>query len=93
MLRAILNISWRERPTKEQLYGKLSPISEVIPERRLPFAGHCFPSKDELISDIILRILSHRNRSVERPLKTYVDQLISDSRLTLEDLPTAIMDV
>jgi len=69
MLRAILNISWRKHPTKEQLYGKLVPISEVIRERRLRFAGHCFRNKDELISDIILWLPSHRNKSVGRPPK------------------------
>ena len=28
MLRAILNISWREHPTKEQLYGPIPAISK-----------------------------------------------------------------
>ena len=30
MLRAILNISWREHPTKEQLYGPIPAISKIL---------------------------------------------------------------
>ena len=30
MLRAILNKSWRQHPTKQQLYGHLSPITKTI---------------------------------------------------------------
>ena len=31
MLRAILNKSWRQHPTKQQLYGHLLPIKKTIP--------------------------------------------------------------
>ena len=34
MLRAILNISWRQHPTRHQLYGHLPPITKTIPIRR-----------------------------------------------------------
>ena len=44
MLRAILNKSWRHHPTKQQLYGV----------RRTRDAGHCWRSKDKLLSDIFL---------------------------------------
>ena len=30
MLRAVLNKSWRQHPTKQQLYGHLSPITKII---------------------------------------------------------------
>ena len=30
MLRAILNKSWRQHPTKQQLYGHLPPITKTI---------------------------------------------------------------
>ncbi len=29
MLRAILNMSWRQHPTKQQLYGHLPPITKL----------------------------------------------------------------
>ena len=34
MLRAILNNSWRQHPTKHQLYGHLPPITKTIQVRR-----------------------------------------------------------
>ena len=54
MLRAILNKSWRQHPTRHQLYGHLPPITKAIQVRRTRHAGHCWRSKDKLISDILL---------------------------------------
>ena len=54
MLQAILNKSWRQHPTKHQLYGHLPPIMKTIHVRRTRHAGHCWKSRDELISDILL---------------------------------------
>ena len=41
MLRAILNKSWRQHPTRHQLYGHLLPITKTIQVRRTRDAGHC----------------------------------------------------
>ena len=41
MLRAILNKSWRQHPTKHRLYGHLPPITKTILVRRTKHAGHC----------------------------------------------------
>ena len=41
MLRAILNKSWRQHTTKQQLYGHLQPITKTIQVRRTRQAGHC----------------------------------------------------
>ena len=57
MLRAILNKSWRQHPTRNQLYGHMSPITKTIQVRRTRHAGHCWRSRDELISDVLLRTL------------------------------------
>ena len=54
MLRAILNKSWRQHPTRHQLYGHLPPITKTIQVRRTRPAGHCWRSRDELISDVLL---------------------------------------
>ena len=54
MLRAILNKSWRQHPTKHQLYGHLPPIMKTIQVRPTRHAGHCWRSRDELISDVLL---------------------------------------
>ena len=54
MLRAILNKSWKQHPTRHWLYGHLSPITKTIQARRTRHAGHYWRSKDELISDVLL---------------------------------------
>ena len=54
MLQAILNKSWRQHPTKPQLYGHLPPITKTIQIKRTRHAGHCWRSRDELISDVLL---------------------------------------
>ena len=52
MLRAILNKSWRQHPTRHQLYGHLPPITKTIQARQTRHARHCWRSKDEFISDL-----------------------------------------
>ena len=42
MLWAILNKSWRQHPTRHQLYGHLPPIMKTIQVRRTRHAGHCW---------------------------------------------------
>ena len=54
ILRAILNKSWKQHPTKQQPYGHLPPITETIQISRTRHTGHCWRSRDELISDILL---------------------------------------
>ena len=39
MLRATLNKSWRQHPTRHQLYGHLPPITKTIQVRRTRHAG------------------------------------------------------
>ena len=46
MLCAILNKSWRQHPTRHQLYGHLPPITKTIQVRRTRHAGHCWRSRD-----------------------------------------------
>ena len=54
MLQTILNKSWRQHPIRHQLYGHLPPITKTIKVRRTRHTGHCWRSKDELISDVLL---------------------------------------
>ena len=54
MLPAVLKKFKRQHPTKQQLYGHLPPITKTITIRRTRHAGHCWRSKDEIISDVLL---------------------------------------
>ena len=92
MLRAILNTSWRQHLTKQQLYGYLPSISKTIPIRRTRHVGHCWRSKDEFISDIFLWTSSQRRACVGWPAWTYLQQLCTDKGCSLEDLPGVMND-
>ena len=92
ILRAILNKSWRKHPTKQQLYDHLPPIRKTIQVRRTKHAGHCWRSKDELISDVLLWSLSHGRAKAGRPARTYIQQLYADTGCNSEDLPKAMDD-
>ena len=41
-------------PHKQQLYGHLPPITKPIKVRQTRHAGHCWRSRDELISYVLL---------------------------------------
>ena len=92
MLRAVLNKSWRQHPTRLQLYGHLPPITKTIQVRRTRHAGHCWRSKDDLISDVLLWTPTHGCARVGRPARTYIQQLCEDTGCNPEDLPEAMND-
>ena len=92
MLRAISNKSWRQHSTKHQLYDHLLPITKTIQVRRTRHAGHCWRSRDELISDVLLWTATYGRAKAGRPARTYIQQLCEDTRCSPEDLPEAMND-
>ena len=73
ILRAILNKSWQQHPTRHQLYGHHPPITKTIQVRQTKHAGHCWRSKDELISDVLLwtpRIWPIKSRTTSSNIHT-----------------------
>ena len=90
MLRAVLNKFWRQHPTKQQPYGHLPPISKTIQIRRTRHVGHCWRSEDERKRDVLLWIPSHGCARVRWPARTYLQQLCTDTRSSLEDLSEAM---
>ena len=92
MLRAVLNKSWRQHPTRHQLYGHLPPITKTIQVRQTRHTGHCWRSKDELISDVLLWIPTYGCGKAGWPARTYIQQLCEDTGCNSEDLPEALND-
>ena len=74
MLRAILNKSWRQYPTKQQLYDHQLPITKTIKIRRTRHAGHCWRSRDELIKDVLQWTPSHGQAKAGQPAPTYIQR-------------------
>ena len=85
-----MNKSWRQHPTRHQLYGHLPPITKTIQVRRTRHAGHCWRSRDELISDVLLWTPIYGRAKAGRPARTYIQQLCEDTGCSPEDLPGAM---
>ena len=90
--RAILNKSWRQHPTRHQLYGHLPPITKTIQVRRTRHTGHCWRSKDKFVNDVLLWTPTYDQAKAERPAQTYIQQLCEDTGCNPEDLPEAMND-
>ena len=83
MLRAILKKSWRQH---------LPPITKSIQGRRTRHTGHCWRSRDELISNVLLWTPTYGQAKAGRPARTYIQQLCEDTGYSPEDLPEAMND-
>ena len=92
MLRAILNKSWGQCPTKHQLSSHIPTITKTIQVRRTRHAGHCWRSRSELISEVLLWTPSYGRAKAGRPARTYIQQLCEDTRCSPEDLPEVMND-
>ena len=80
---------------QDQLYGHLPPITKTIQVRRTRHAGHCWRSRDELISDVLSWTShphTHGRAKAGRPARTYIQQLCEDTGCCPEDLPRAMND-
>ena len=50
------------------------PITKTIQVRRTRHAEHCWRSRDELISDVLLWTPTHYRAKAEQPARTYIQQ-------------------
>ena len=55
-------------------------------------AGHCWRSRDELISDVLLRTPTYGRAKAGRPARTYIQQLCEDTGCSPEDQPEVMND-
>ena len=60
--------------------------------RRTRHVGHCWESRDELVSDVLLWTLSHGRAKAGRPARTYIQQLCAHTGCSPEHLPKAMDD-
>ena len=85
MLRTIMNKSWRQQPTKQQLYSHSTLITKTIQDRRTRHAGLCWRSRDEL--KVTFSLGPHHID--EQRQDDQLEQLCPDTGCSLEDLPVA----
>ena len=70
----------------------LPPITKTIQVRWTRHAGHCWRSRDELISDVLLWTPTYGRAKEGRPSRPYIQQLCEDTGCNPEDLPEAMND-
>ena len=92
MLRAILNKSWRQHPTRHQLYGHLPPITKTIEVRQTRHTGHCWRSREKLINDVLIWTPTYGRAKAGGPARTYIQPLCEDMGCSSEDLLEAMND-
>ena len=67
-----------------------TPITKTIQVRRTRHTGHCWRSRDELISDVLLWTPTYGRAKAGRPARTYIQQLCEDTGVSPEDMPDAM---
>ena len=86
-----LTITPRGHPLGGNTPQDTNPM-ETIQVRQTRHAGHCWRSRDELISDVLLWTPTHSRAKAGRPARTYIQQLCEDTGCFPEDLPEAMND-
>ena len=88
MLEAVLNKSWKQHPSKQQLFGHLPPILQATQISRTRYAGQSLSSKDEQHSPMDSYIYSCKGYLTSKSLHRFC-ALIGYS---VEDLPRVMHD-
>ena len=86
-------MTWRQCITNEVLYAGLPRISTTIRERRLRFSGHCWRSKNEVVSDLFLWEPKHGKSSVGGQARKFVDLLEADTVVARDCLLAVMVDM
>ena len=83
MLRAVLNKSWKQHSIKQQLLGHLRLISQTVQVRRTKHTGHCRESKNELISDVLLKTPTYEPsfENMPRTMDDHIYQPLRSGRI------------
>ena len=92
MLRVVNDVTLRQHITNEVLYAGLPRISTTIREGRLRFSGHCWRSKNEVVSDLVLWEPKLDKRNVGGQARTFVDLLEADTEVPRDYLPAKMED-
>ena len=88
MLRAALNFHWSQRVTNKELYNDLPKITETIRYCRSKFLGHIWRHDEEFMHNLLFWMPTNGKNKRGRPQKLYIDQLIEDTGLQMEELKT-----
>ena len=92
ILRAIVKKSWTQHPMIQQLYSHRPLIMKTIKIRRRRYMGHCWRSRDKLISNVLFWTPSLGQAKAGRTAQIYIQQLCVDTGCCPEDMPERMDD-
>ena len=90
LLRAALNISWKDKVSNYNLYGDLPKVSSTIRGRRLRAAGHFHRHQEEAANKFVLWEPKHGSAGTRH--NTYVQLLLEDTGLEYISELTSLME-
>ena len=79
MLRAALNVPWRQHITNDVLYGNIPRVGDRVAARRMELAGHCLRHPEIPANITLLWEPTHGGGRRGRPTTSYVDILRKDT--------------
>ena len=89
----VLNVSWREHKTNEELYGPILKWSKKVKERPLWLGGHCHRHPKLPASKVIVWGPTNGRQDPGKPAKTSLATLIEDAEVeSREELATLLAD-
>ena len=88
MLRAVFNISWKDKIPNEQLYAGHQKLSQLIRIRCLKLAGHMFRDVTNTPHSLVTWKPKHGTAKIRRPSASFPDILCLDLQIeTVRELP------
>ena len=92
LLMMVKNLNWKNHPSREQIYGDIPKISEVVRYRRLNFAAHCARRLDEPVSGLVFWNPTHGRRAQGKPRLTFPKLLSLDAGMEQQELLKLMLD-
>ena len=92
LLRYVLGYTWKDHINNETLYDDLPKLSAKIQQRRLKLVGHCLRHTEEMAHNLVFWTPMHGKRSRGRPDMTFVNQIVKDTELSVEELKVLAED-
>ena len=92
LLMMVLNLNWKDHPTREEIYAGLPKISEIVRGRRLNFAAHCVRRLKEPVSQLVFWTPTQGRRAQGRPRLTYPTLLSKDAGISQHELRNLMQD-
>ena len=70
MLKKVFNVTWRDKISNEEPYGKLEKVTSIIRRNRLQLAGHVYRDKASPTHQLVTWIPKHGTTSRGRPTQS-----------------------